>query len=164
LPQCVGILTDPTISLRPLEKPQVLRSVAVITRNGRTLSPAAEAFVDMLRESVKVPAGCGSAVASTTRAERETDAPSTRFLMRIVRRCGQATPQADASSGISTTVGNYNLAADFCSKISQELPCGPIGIGSAIRRFNAAWKQRRKQRFYIATALEDLARAAVVSC
>jgi DNA-binding transcriptional LysR family regulator len=56
LPQCVGILTDPTICLRPLENPQILRSVAVITRNGRSLSPAAEAFVDMLRKSVKVPA------------------------------------------------------------------------------------------------------------
>ena len=55
LPQCVGILTDPTISLRPLENPQILRSVAVITRNGRSLSPAAEAFADMLRKSVKLP-------------------------------------------------------------------------------------------------------------
>jgi DNA-binding transcriptional LysR family regulator len=54
LPQCVGVLTDPSISLRPLENPQILRSVSVITRNGRSLSPAAEAFVDMLRKFVKV--------------------------------------------------------------------------------------------------------------
>jgi len=56
LPQCVGILTDPTVSLRPLENPQIQRSVAVITRSGRSLSPAAEAFVDMVRKSVKLPA------------------------------------------------------------------------------------------------------------
>ena len=57
LPQCVGVLTDPSISLRPLENPQILRSVSVITRDGRSLSPAAEAFVDMLRKSAKVAAG-----------------------------------------------------------------------------------------------------------
>ncbi|WP_166305198.1 LysR family transcriptional regulator [Bradyrhizobium sp. 2S1] len=56
LPQCVGVLIDSSIAVRPLENPQIMRSVAVITRDGRSLSPAAEAFVDILRKSVKVPA------------------------------------------------------------------------------------------------------------
>jgi DNA-binding transcriptional LysR family regulator len=93
LPQCVGVLTDPSIGLKPLENPRVLRSVSVITRNGRSLSPAAEAFVDILRKSVRVPADLTEPhllrSASQGRASRDrTDrakAPSARHARRAQR-------------------------------------------------------------------------------
>lgn len=57
LPECVDVLADSAIGFRRLEHPQILRSVSVITRSGRSLSPAAKAFVEMLRTSATVPAG-----------------------------------------------------------------------------------------------------------
>ncbi|MBN8940650.1 MAG: LysR family transcriptional regulator [Rhizobiales bacterium] len=51
LPQCVEVLTEPAVGLRRIARPEILRSVSVITRAGRSLSPAASAFVDILRQS-----------------------------------------------------------------------------------------------------------------
>lgn len=51
LPQCVEVLTEPAIGFRRIGNPEILRSVSVITRAGRSLSPAASAFVDILRQS-----------------------------------------------------------------------------------------------------------------
>jgi DNA-binding transcriptional LysR family regulator len=36
--------------VRPLVAPRVDRSIYVVTRRGRTLSPASKRFVDLLRE------------------------------------------------------------------------------------------------------------------
>ncbi|MBR0751237.1 LysR family transcriptional regulator [Bradyrhizobium jicamae] len=77
LPECVEVLTDPSIGVRPLQNPQILRSVAVITRDGRSLSPAAEAFVDMLRESAKVPASLAVPPPSTP-PSRKANEPRTK--------------------------------------------------------------------------------------
>lgn len=68
LPECVGVLIDPSIGVRPLENPQIMRTVAVITRDGRSLSPAAEAFVDLLRKSAAVPARTDVTPGSSPRA------------------------------------------------------------------------------------------------
>jgi DNA-binding transcriptional LysR family regulator len=51
LPQCVAVLTEPAVNLRRIGNPEILRSVSVITRAGRSLSPAASAFIEILRQS-----------------------------------------------------------------------------------------------------------------
>ena len=51
LPQCVATLTETAVSLKRIANPEILRSVSIITRAGRSLSPAASAFVEILSQS-----------------------------------------------------------------------------------------------------------------
>ncbi|MFV0243829.1 MAG: LysR family transcriptional regulator [Qingshengfaniella sp.] len=55
-PRCLAEAThDPDLVSRPLVDPAVTRPTAVVTKRGRTLSPSAKRFVEMLSEDLSVP-------------------------------------------------------------------------------------------------------------
>lgn len=54
LPRSVQRLIDPGVALRTVEEPEIRRRVAVVTRDGKTFSPAAELFIEALLGSMKL--------------------------------------------------------------------------------------------------------------
>lgn len=74
LPKSVEVLIDTTVGLKQIEDPKIRRAVAVITREGKTFSPAAETFIEALLRSVKL----SKVQASRSQAERQDYLPSKR--------------------------------------------------------------------------------------
>ncbi|TCR63691.1 LysR family transcriptional regulator [Bosea sp. BK604] len=53
LPRSVEVLVDAAVSFSEIEGPEIRRDVAVITRDGKTFSPAAEIFIEALLDHAK---------------------------------------------------------------------------------------------------------------
>ncbi|RYY96460.1 MAG: LysR family transcriptional regulator, partial [Comamonadaceae bacterium] len=73
----VNYSRDPGLLTRPLSGPRVSRDIYVLVKEGRSLSPAAQQFVDVLHASMKAPANLPVHAAAT--------APGTRKPRRAAR-------------------------------------------------------------------------------